>query len=122
MTPEELHLRDEILQVLYWLKGEGLQEEASAEQLAVFLPASNDELEPVIRSMVTIGMLEPGKGAGTCRLNELGLAEGGRRFAEAFADAGLGIQGHGTCMPGCDCELHGPEACSLHGHGGDDLK
>lgn len=115
MTPEELHLRDEILQVLFWMQGERLATEATAEQLAVFLPGA-DGIARVLARMARDGWIRPGGRPGAWTLTDLGSGEGGRRFTETFADAGLGSQGHGACKPGCECETLGPEHCEVHRH------
>ena len=115
MTPEDLHLRDEILQVLYWMRGENLGDDATADQLGVFL-AQTAGLDQVLHWMASEGWIELGLRPGAWKLTGLGATEGGRRFTETFADAGLGSQGHGACAPGCDCETLGPEHCEVHNH------
>lgn len=121
MTPRQLELRDEIMQVLFWLMGEKLGDEASPGELSVWIAAEASELEPVLEAMVLDGFLKQGRKEESYCLSELGLREGGRRFVENFADAGLGSQGHGACSDDCDCHLHGPENCPEHGpeHGPD---
>ena len=115
MRPRDLELRDEILEVLFWMRGEGLGEEADAGELTVWLAAGAGRLASVLDWMRAEDLLREGTRPGAFRLTELGLAEGGRRFTESFAGAGLGVQGHGECAPGCDCLEHGHEHCS-HGH------
>lgn len=119
MEPRNLELRDEILQVLFWMQGEGLGEDADAGELAIWLAAGADRLAPVLAWMQRDGLVAPGGRDGAFRLTDLGLAEGGRRFTESFADAGLGVQGHGECAPGCDCLEHGHEHCHHGGHAGE---
>jgi hypothetical protein len=121
VTPDELHLRDEILQVMFWLRGEGFGEQTTPRQLSVFLPSIESELQRALDQMAADGLVghdAPGSyGASeSYALTEVGLNEGGRRFTEEFADAGLGAGGHGKCAPGCDCELHGSEECTHHHH------
>lgn len=116
MEPEQLRLRDEILQALFWVRGEGLGEDADPTELAVWLGAESRALAPVLTEMYKDGYLVPGRRPESWALSEMGLVEGGRRFTEDFADAGLGASGHGECGPECDCNEHGPEACSRHGH------
>ncbi len=116
MKVDDLALRDEIMQVLFWMQGEGLGEEADAQGLIVWLAADSKRLDPVLAWMCEDGWIEPGTRDGAFRLTAAGLSEGGRRFTESFADAGLGVQGHGECAPGCDCLEHGHEHCA---HAGD---
>ncbi len=118
MTPDQLRLRDEILQVMFWLRGEKLGEETDANQLGNFLPEAPDSINEVLRLMEHDGFVERTSN-GLYRLTAIGAAEGGQRFAEEFADAGINAGGHGTCAPGCDCELHGHECCDhRHEHNG----
>ena len=116
MTPEELKLRDEILSVLFWLQGEGLSREATPTELRVWLSGDAPDIAPLMQAMAGDGLLEPGPRQESYRLSETGLAEGGRRFTEDFADAGLGAQGHGACSDDCDCHTLGPEHCVEHRH------
>lgn len=116
MTPEELELRDEILSVLFWLEGESLSREVTPEELAVWLESGDRELAPVMAGMARDGFLEPGGRPASYRLSALGRREGGRRFTEDFAEAGLGRQGHGACSDDCDCHTLGPEHCAEHRH------
>jgi hypothetical protein len=110
-----LYWRDEILQVMYWLRGEGLNEQVSAADLALFLPAEAPLLQRHLEQMAADGYVSalPGTPPRYC-LTELGIHEGGRRFAEEFA--GLTNQAHGACSnPNCSCHTLGPEACEA-GH------
>lgn len=110
MTLEELRLRDEILQVLYWLEGEQLGEATSTQQVAVLVGFPPEQVERVITLMCAEGLLLGGEGM---RLSELGRKEGGRRFHDAFAD--LTRSAHGACGPDCEeCLVNGPEHCHHH--------
>lgn len=122
MTPEQLHLRDEVLQVLYWLKGEGLGDEATLQQLALWTGQPADHLQVVVDRLLGDRWLESGGSAATYRFTPEGEVEGKRRFADAFVDHGLGWGGPGSCGPDCDdCLIHGPENCHVHSgdHGHD---
>lgn len=106
-----LRLQDEVLQVMFWMRGEDLGEEVRPGQLEVFLtPEEGRDLEPAFRRLVDRGLLERdgSGGAPTYRLTEDGLLEGGRRFADEFAE--IAGQAHGTCSdPDCACQSD-PEA------------
>lgn len=106
-----LRTQDEILQVLFWMRGEELGEEVRPGELEVFLtPDENRDLEPAFLRLEEKGLLQRvGEGAGAAyRLTEQGLLEGGRRFADEFAD--MAGQAHGTCSdPDCACHSD-PEA------------
>lgn len=115
MHPEELRLRDEVLQVLFWLRGEGLGDETSLRELAIWLGVGEEALPGLLGGMAQDGLLEPGKAPGSYRLTAVGLAEGERRFVDAFRDHGLGWGGPGSCGPDCeDCLVHGPDHCHVH--------
>jgi hypothetical protein len=100
---------------MFWLRGEGFGEQTTPPQLSVFLPADESQLRSALEQMTTDGLVEKGT-SGSYALTAGGLNEGGRRFTEEFADAGLGAGGHGKCAPGCDCELHGLAECTHHHH------
>lgn len=99
-----LHWRDEILQVLYWMTGEGFGREFGADDLQKFLYAGCEVLNENLELMVAEGFLERTTEK-RYALTALGRSEGGRRFADEF-DAML-KPGHFECDdPDCDC--HNP--------------
>src|SRR5919199_948224 len=110
-----LYWRDEILQVMYWMTGEGFGREFAPADLQKFLSADEAMLVETLGRMVSDGLLaraEEGKYA----LTALGQQEGGRRFADEFEE--MLKPGHFECdAPDCDC--HNPEAtgeaCKHHG-------
>ncbi|CAN5372700.1 hypothetical protein BH23GEM4_BH23GEM4_02830 [soil metagenome] len=106
--------RDEILQVMFWMRGEGLADEAGSEHLRVFLNEADDRvLVADVDALDRAGLLEA-MPSGAYRLTPSGVREGGRRFAGEFAE--LTAQAHGACSdPDCDCQTLGPEACT-HAH------
>lgn len=113
MSPEQLRLRDEILQVLFWLQGEGLEDQAHLDGLAMFIGHASETLEPVLALLGRDGLIAgPAPETARFALTELGIREGGRRFIDNFEDTGLGLAK--ACAPGCDCETLGPDHC---GHG-----
>lgn len=112
---EPIRRRDELLQVMYWMRGEGLGDVVTSEQVGRLLV---DTPEPLLmadlRSLCEAGLAEPVGGG--YRLTEAGAREGARRFQEAFAD--FTRPGHGACSdPACDCHTLGPDAC-VHAHEG----
>lgn len=114
----KLRRRDEILQVLFWMRGEQLAEEVRPEDLRVFLDprAVGEGLVEAFEELTEKGLVER-TGEGTYRLTEEGILAGGRRFADEFAD--LTGQAHGECNdPDCACH-EDPEAveefCERHG-------
>lgn len=118
---EKLRRRDEILQVMFWMRGERLAEEVRPDDVRVFLDprAAGDGLEEVFEGLAEKGLVER-TGEESYRLTEEGVLAGGRRFADEFAD--LTGQAHGECNdPDCGCH-EDPEAAlachvDTHDHG-----
>lgn len=92
-----LRCRDDILQAMYWMRGEGLEEEADARSLVSFLALEEEMLREQLDILAQDGYLE--ESGGRYRLSELGVREGGRRFADEFS--GLQDMAHGECPPNC---------------------
>ncbi len=109
-----LYWRDEILQILYWLRGEGLGDAVIARDLVPFLGTEEAFVQKYLEQLAVAGYAErlPGDQM-RYRLTEPGVKEGGRRFADEFA--GLTGQAHMECNdPDCVCKTQGPEACESH--------
>lgn len=112
MNLDDLRLRDEILQVLYWLRGENLGDSATVRQVSTLVGFPEDHVSRLFDAMQQDGLLEV-TADGVARLTDLGGKEGGRRFGDAFAE--LTHAAHGACGPDCeDCLINGPEYCSHH--------
>jgi hypothetical protein len=116
-----LFWRDEILQVMFWLRGEGLAEMVTAQDLEVFLNNDAQTLHFYLEQFTTEGYLirhpDPTGLPSETRysLSELGRKEGGRRFQDEFAD--MQKSGHGECSADCICHKTGDRAnCPTHGH------
>jgi hypothetical protein len=95
-----LYWRDEILQVMYWMAGEGLGESVTPEDLVSFLRTDTDLIAEVMRRVAEERFLEPA-GSGAYKLTELGMDAGKRGFALEFE--GWQAQGHGDCDADCWC-------------------
>ena len=112
---ESLLAQDEILQVMFWLRGEALAEDVGLADLARFIGSSSIELEQGLARLTEVGLVRRA-GADLIRytLTPEGVREGGRRFADEFAD--LTKPGHGECGdPECDCKQSGnPADCRHH--------
>ncbi len=108
---EAVRWRDEVLQVLYWYRGEGLGEAVTALDLVPFLVADPKLIVGQLEQLVAEGYVSIVEGSPVrYELTELGVKEGGRRFADEFA--GLTGQAHGECSnPNCSCQTLGPAAC-----------
>ena len=100
LSEEYLFWRDEILQVMYWLAGEGLGDEVGPPTLKTFLGGDEPNLVVLMDQMVQEGFLEA-KSRSLYRLTPLGNDAGKRSFAIEFE--GLLGQAHGECGPDCWC-------------------
>lgn len=115
----ELYWRSEILQVMYWLRGEsrsvrresggrvdGFGEVVDAEMIERFLGVDADIGITYLDRLVTEGYLE--RADDGYRLSERGLEEGAEEFAAAFSD--LTGPAHGECSADCWCHVSADEA------------
>ncbi len=103
-----LRCRDDILQAMYWMRGEGFGEEADVGSLVSFLALDESLLREQLDILIEEGYLE--ESGGRYRLTELGAKEGGRRFADEFS--GLQSAAHGDCGPECPtCKGVPRDAC-----------
>ncbi len=109
-----LFWKDEILQVLYWMNGEGFGNEVPVGQILSLLNTNQANLLFHINNLVEEGVIL----TSSTELNmatKVALAtevkkEAGRRFADAFQ--GFQKAGHGECGP--DCEFcYGPDGQKL---------
>ena len=104
--------QDEILQVMYWMRGEGFGEKINLVQLKKFLDTS-DEILAVNLSQLTKHGLVNFDISDAYELTETGVKEGGRRFADEFD--GMLKQGHYECDdPNCDCNDPNSDADCRH--------
>ena len=101
-----LYWRSEILQVMYWLRGEGLGDVVDAALLERFLGVDAEHGVGYLDQLVLDGYLEPV--AGGYVMSATGLAEGKTEFAMSFAD--LTRPTHGECSADCWCQTSVEEA------------
>jgi hypothetical protein len=117
--PGDLAKVDEILQVLFWMRGERLASAVTAGDLSRWLGLGTGEVAPLLGRMAAAGLLRPAGPAADdtprYELTDAGVREGGRRFADEFA--GLTRPGHGECAdPACECRQTGNPADCTHRH------
>lgn len=105
MSLDELKVRDEVLQVMFWMLGENIAHEIDASYVARFLALPEDAIANALTVLARERLVLHGAAPGRYRLSEDGMREGGRRFQDEFRD--LTKQAHGECAPGCWC--HTPE-------------
>ena len=104
---EVLRVRDELLQAMYWMRGEGLAEAPTVRELSTFLAVPADTLAVYVERFVADGDLAPANGGFS--LTAAGAEAGKRSFADEFAD--LTKPGHGECDDDCWCH-DSPEAAA----------
>ncbi len=101
-----LYWRSEILQVMYWLRGEGLGEVVDAALLERFLGVDAAIGVGYLDRLVIDGYLD--RVPAGYRLSDSGLAEGKTEFALSFAE--LTRPAHGECSADCWCHNSVEEA------------
>lgn len=101
---DDLAAADDLLQLMFWLRGERL---AGVADLPTLERLSGLDAETLARAVARllqqqyIERIDRIEGMGH-RLTNAGVREGGRRFSDEFAD--LTKPGHGECGdPECDC-------------------
>ena len=115
-TLEGLYWRDEILQLTYWLVGEGLADVITPPDLRRFLEIDPGRLEERLSRLAAEGYLALVPGSEMhYRLSAMGIDEGRRRFVDEFAPL-LGRESHHPCGdPECACHTFGGECTNLRG-------
>ena len=111
-----LYWRSEILQVMYWLYGEGLGEDVDARLLERFLGVDAAVGVSYLDRLVDEGYLQVVDSGGSptraerrrYALSERGLAEGKAEFIQSFSD--LTRPTHGECSAECWCRSSPEEA------------
>lgn len=109
-----LFWKDEILQVLYWMEGEGFGSKVTTEEVLALLNTNPQNLSYHLEKLTAEGYLEKEdtglEAAALFNLSKFGKKEAGNRFSTAFQ--GLQKAGHGECGP--DCEFcYGPDGVKL---------
>lgn len=108
---EALKRRDEILQVMFWLQGEGLGPEVRPADLLRFVDDAG-AVQVALTQLTADGCLESVGHAPDeirYRLTALGTGEGRRRFLDEF-EPYLARHAHGQCgAADCDCRAGGAE-------------
>ena len=105
----DLERRDEVLQVMFWLTGEGLGPDVSAADVTRFI-GDEHAVAAVLAHLVAGNYAESvdaGGGEIRYRLTRLGEIEGRRRFLDEF-EPYLARSAHGECgNADCDCRTGG---------------
>jgi hypothetical protein len=105
--------RDEVLQLLYWIEGEGFGNAATLERLARFLTYPEEEIRGLLETLIRAGDVRFEPSDREYRLTGPGKREAARRFADEFSP--LLHQGHGECNdPECECHDDPAAAAECH--------
>jgi hypothetical protein len=107
---------DEMLELLFWLEGEGLEGNATLAGISRFLAQAETDARVTLSRLVERGDVVATQDR--YALTETGRGEAARRFVEDFS--GLVAQGHGECNdPNCDCRTSpgGAADCQAHKEG-----
>lgn len=103
MSPIER--QDEILELLYWFRGENVASRAQLDQVERFVGISRAEARAALDALVARGLLTTYGEA--YELTAAGIEEGRRRFHDDFAPY-LGKESHLDCGdPDCECQRGG---------------
>lgn len=102
----DMYWRSEILQVMYWLRGEGLGDVVDAQVLERFLGVDADVSTRYLDRMVEEGYLQYSDFG--YELSERGVEEGAAEFAASFSE--MTRPAHGDCSPDCWCKVSPEEA------------
>ncbi|MDQ6610433.1 MAG: hypothetical protein M3Y85_11500 [Bacteroidota bacterium] len=101
---DALFWREEILQVLYWMHGEGLADAVPFKRLLSLLNTSPENLLHHLRKNIEAGYLEAEDSTvnenSAIQLSATGKKEAGAIFRNAFE--GMQKAGHGECGPDCE--------------------
>jgi hypothetical protein len=106
--------RDEVLQVLFWLRGEGLGADVTVADVARFVE-DETAVREVFTQLVEAGYLATSGGPDArYHLTALGETEARRRFVDEFDT--YRARGHGECgVADCSCRTGGE--CTNEPHG-----
>ena len=100
--------RSEILQVMFWLRGEGFGDDIDAHMLERFLGVEAEIGAQYLDLLVTEGYVE--RVGDRYSLSEAGVREGGLEFASSFSE--LTRPTHGECSADCWCHNSPDEAAA----------
>ena len=107
-----LYWRSEILQVMYWLRGEGFGDIVDAPMVERFLGVEARNGVGYLDRLVEEGYLTVD--GSFYALSEFGLKQGAREFADSFSD--LTKPAHGECSDDCWCHASVDEADACMAH------
>ncbi len=103
---DDLRWRDEILEAMYWMQGEGIAVEVSAVDLVPLLATEINIIDEHLERLRELGSIEVIQATGEqkkYRLSAQGFEEARRRFYDEFKGH-LSRDAHGgVCDDDCEC-------------------
>lgn len=113
---DELFWRDEVMEAMYWMLGEGIEDAVAPADLRGFLDAPPGVVERTFETLADSGHLRPTDGGYV--FSDRGDREAARRFADDFADIQGFDEAHNDCGPDCWCHDadHAREPCPSDEH------
>lgn len=97
---DELGRRDEILELLFWMKGQNFADSLSVADLERFLSHPGEQITASLEKLAALGAVE--REGERFRLTAEGLPEARRRFVDDFRD--MLADGHGECNFSCEAD------------------
>lgn len=97
---EELARRDDILELLFWMRGQGIADSLSVSDVARFVAHAEDEVRASLEKLIALGAVE--RDGERYRLSAEGLPEARRRFVDDFRE--MLADGHGECNFSCEAD------------------
>ena len=89
--------RDEVLELLFWMKGQNFADALSTAELARFLTYPEEEIARALDSLERAGAVR--REGSLYALTDGGLPEARRRFVDDFRE--MLAEGHGECNFSC---------------------
>jgi len=113
---DELFWRDEVLEAMYWMMGEGIEEAIEPADLRSFLDAPPNVVDRTFRRLAADGHLDESDDGYV--FTEQGEAAAKKRFADEFSDIQGFDEAHTACSADCWCHdpEHAEDECPTHGH------
>lgn len=102
---DELFWRDEVMEAMYWMLGEGIEDAVGPSDLRGFLDAPPGVVEETFGTLEESGHLRPTDDGYV--FTDRGDREAAKRFLDEFGDAQGFDTAHNDCGPDCWC--HDPE-------------
>lgn len=115
---DELFWRDEVLEAMYWMMGEGIEDAVESADLRGFLDAPSGVIDRTFDQLADSGHVARTDDGYV--FTDRGDRAAAKRFADEFSDVQGFDASHNDCGPDCWCHDadHAEDPCpSDHDHG-----